>query len=109
MAMDKADLNNRFTYHAPVTPETADAHTAVRARCSELAHWLNTVCPDGRELALAITSLEGVMTWANAAIARHGGPAVPVAKVDRYGNHIEDDGFAGLEGYLEVPAHDTMA
>jgi hypothetical protein len=31
--------------------------------------------PEGREKALALTNLEQVMFWANAAIAREGGPS----------------------------------
>ena len=36
-----------------------------------MAERLETLCPDSRELALAITKLEEVVFWANAAIARH--------------------------------------
>lgn len=42
----------------------------VREQCRMLAHDLNDWLPEGREKALAITNLEQVMFWANAAIAR---------------------------------------
>ena len=68
--MDAAELANRFAYHPPKDPETAQAHGAVREACAYLAEFLNEVVPEGREKALAITSLETVMMWSNAAIAR---------------------------------------
>ncbi len=36
-----------------------------------MARSLDRWCPDSRELSLAITHLEEVVFWANAAIARH--------------------------------------
>ncbi|MFF2964215.1 hypothetical protein ACFVT1_36230 [Streptomyces sp. NPDC057963] len=64
------DLTHRFTYHAPVTRERAAAHATMRGACAGLAATIVDMCPDGREQALAITKLEEVMFWANAAIAR---------------------------------------
>lgn len=65
------DLNNRFAYHPPSTTAIGDKHAEVRANCASLAVWLDAELPDGREKSLAITSLEEVMMWANAAIARN--------------------------------------
>jgi hypothetical protein len=65
------DLETRFTFHAP-DDERADQHVAVRAECHRLADFLNYQLLDGREKSLAITKLEEVMFWANAAVARQG-------------------------------------
>ncbi|KLI04518.1 MULTISPECIES: Acb2/Tad1 domain-containing protein [Mycolicibacterium] len=71
-AASTADLVHRFAYHRPDT-EKVKAHEDVRARCGDLAHHLDHVLSGGREKALAITKLEEVMFWANAAIARSKG------------------------------------
>lgn len=74
--MDSGDLEVRFQYHAP-TPEIANIHSSVRLGCFDLALFLNKWLPEGREKSLAITHLEEVMLWSNAAIARNHS-AVPV-------------------------------
>jgi len=68
--MDSADILNRFAFHAATTDEKRDEHTSVRQSCRRLADHLNEVLPDGREKSLAITHLEEVMFWGNAALAR---------------------------------------
>lgn len=68
--MDSADLDHRFAYHAPPDDATVQAHQLIRRGCRDLATAINHAAPDGREKSLAITSLEEVMMWANAAIAR---------------------------------------
>lgn len=68
--MDQADLDNRFEFHAASSEEKRNEHTSVREQCRVLATALNEI-PEGREKSLAITHLEEVMFWANAAIARH--------------------------------------
>lgn len=70
--MDVIDLIRRFDYHPPRDTATAEAHTIIRQDCRALAEQINGICPEGREKALAITHLEEVMMWANAAIARAG-------------------------------------
>lgn len=68
--MDKADIANRFAFHAATDQEKRDAHGSVRQACRELADFIDDSVPDGREKSLAITGLEEVMFWANAALAR---------------------------------------
>lgn len=68
--MDVRDLENRFRHHAPKDDVVAMNHGAVRAGCLSLALLLEEIVPDGREKSLAVTNLEQVIFWANAAIAR---------------------------------------
>lgn len=68
--MDPRDIEHRFVFHAPSTEEEADAHISVRQQCRLLADCLNERLPDGREKSVAITRLEEVMFWGNAALAR---------------------------------------
>ena len=74
--MSALDMDNRFTYHPPLTQQRKDAHEAVRTWCLALAGHLDAELPDGREKSLAITKLEESMFWANAAIARVPEPAI---------------------------------
>lgn len=69
-AMDARDLEHRFAFHAASRQEKADEHASARQGCRQLADRLNELLPEGREKSLAITKLEEVMFWANAAIAR---------------------------------------
>lgn len=68
--MDSTDIENRFAFHAAPNQEKRDAHTSVRQACRQLADKLNESLPEGREKSLAITHLEEVMFWGNAALAR---------------------------------------
>jgi hypothetical protein len=65
------ELRIRFAYHAP-TPEKVTQHETVRENCFALAEYLTAELPESREKSLAITKLEEVMMWSNAAIARRG-------------------------------------
>jgi hypothetical protein len=71
--MNPEDIENRFAYHPPRTPERSEAHERVRQECRIFAGFLDHILPEGREKALAMTKLEEVMFWGNAAIARQGG------------------------------------
>ena len=66
---EQADLDNRFAYHR-ADDTTAVKHESVRFVCLEAAKAIVSMCPPGREQALAVTRLEEAMFWANAAIAR---------------------------------------
>ena len=68
--MAPEDIANRFDFHAATTEEKRNEHTSVRQACRALADDLNERLPDGREKSVAVTKLEEVMFWANAAIAR---------------------------------------
>ena len=62
---------SRFTYYPPQGGQP-ERYQAIRAKALELAHLLDDECPLSREKSLAMTKLEEVVMWANAAIARHG-------------------------------------
>lgn len=68
--MDTADLENRFTYHAPIGNQ-ASRYELIRQYGHELARVVNEAAPDSREKSLAITHAEQAVMWANAAIARN--------------------------------------
>ncbi len=63
-----AELENRFSYHAPDAAKVGQ-HESVRGACRSLAHQLDAILPNGRHKSLAMTALEEVMHWANAAVA----------------------------------------
>lgn len=67
-----ADLEKRFTYHAPKEGQPR-IYEELRDNAKGFAYKLKEVCPAGRELSLALTHLEEMVFWANAAIARAGG------------------------------------
>lgn len=67
--MDQQELDNRFTYHAPFGDQ-AQRYRKIRAFAKSFANFILAMTPESREQALAITKLEEVMMWANAAIAR---------------------------------------
>lgn len=64
------DIEKRFTYHAP-KPGQPEKYVALREKGKELAYLIASLCPNSREKSLAITKLEEVTFWANAAIARN--------------------------------------
>lgn len=74
-----ADVENRFGFH-PATAQTGPQHDAVRAAYRAMARYLVETLPGGRHQALAITSLQESMMWANAAIACDTVPGQPPAK-----------------------------
>lgn len=67
---DLKDLENRFAHHAPKDQTVADSHSYMRNQCFGLAVYIYMNVPNCRERSLAITNLEQVMMWSNAAIAR---------------------------------------
>lgn len=61
---------NNFTYHPP-KPDQVERYNTIRQKGKEFAIFLQSTCPNSRELSLAITNLEESIMWANAAIARN--------------------------------------
>lgn len=71
MKIDPNEVASRFAYYPASTKDVAMNHDSVRQLCRAVALELVTTCPASRELSLALTNLEQVCMWANAAIARH--------------------------------------
>jgi hypothetical protein len=63
-------IRNDFRSHA-LDKKGIERVDAVRISCEELGHFINAVCPDGREKHSALSHLEMVMFFANAGIARN--------------------------------------
>lgn len=63
------ELDMRFKHHKPDEKKIIK-YGMIRVSCRELADVINVNCPDSGEKSLALTNLEQVMFWANAAIAR---------------------------------------
>lgn len=63
------ELRQRFFYHPPPNQARIDAHAKVSQLCFDLAVELRDTCPNGRNLALALTALEDVRMRGNAALA----------------------------------------
>ena len=59
-----------FTYRAPFGTQ-AELYTKLRDNARVLANQIQTLCPDSKEKAFAITSLQQTIMWANASIAIH--------------------------------------
>lgn len=69
------DLANRFMFHPAALPEglqpQGDRYEHLRSMCLVLAREIARQSPPCREQSLAITKLEEVSMWVNAAISRH--------------------------------------
>lgn len=63
-------VRSDFTYH-PSNEEQGERMKAIRDNCYQLAHLILNLTPASREQSLALTNLEQVSMWANAAIARN--------------------------------------
>jgi len=67
---DKAQIENNFSYHAPMKDQYL-RYEQIREEGKKMAQLLVQDCPPSRELSLALTNLEQAIMWANAAIARN--------------------------------------
>ena len=65
----QTELMNRFVYHAPFGDQVQRYQT-LRDAGFQLAVLMHDLCPESRELSLALTKLDAVIMFANAAIAR---------------------------------------
>ena len=66
-------LNNDFTFHPPFGDQVS-RYEAVRYEAKKFAQFLMELAPESRELSLALTNLDQVVFWTNAAIARNEKP-----------------------------------
>jgi len=71
--MNPNDITNRFTYHPPKGSAQVEDYSKIRQGAKAFAEYINANVPESREKSLAITHLEEVVFWANAAIAREDG------------------------------------
>lgn len=71
MFIDPAEVASRFLYHQPSTEDVRRKHNSIRSLCHDLADDLLEICPESRELELALDRLDQVCMYANAAVARH--------------------------------------
>ena len=67
------ELQTRFTYHPP-TGSQSQRYEQCRSNANELAVWIIVSSPESREQSLALTALDEVVFWTNAAIARRENP-----------------------------------
>jgi len=68
--MQKEIIERNFTYQPPKEGQPKK-YEAIRDTAMLFALMLDELCPDSRELSLAMTNLEDCVMWANAAIARN--------------------------------------
>ena len=68
MNLNTKTLDHIFTYHPP-TGEQQARYQGLTQDARTLAFTILMVCPDSREKSLALTKLQEVRMWANAAIA----------------------------------------
>jgi hypothetical protein len=68
--MDIQEIEKRFTYHRPKENQP-DRYEAIRDNGKSFALLINAMCPESREKSVALTKLDEVVMWANAAIARN--------------------------------------
>ena len=69
-SVKRADLKRRFTYHSPNMGQKS-RYASIRDNAHNFATMLVSICPESRELSLALTKLEETVMWANASIARN--------------------------------------
>jgi alkyl hydroperoxide reductase subunit AhpC len=62
------DIENTFKYHAPKDGQ-ADRYVSIRDKAKELALLIAAETPVSREQSVALTHLQAVVMFANAAIA----------------------------------------
>lgn len=68
---DAAEIEKRFTYHAPKENQPERYNYLRSDLAKNLAFFILQQTPKSREQSLALTHLEESIFWANAAIARN--------------------------------------
>lgn len=63
-------IKRAFTFHEP-KGDQAKRYSCIRDTAKSFALVIESLCPESRERSLAMTRLEEVVMWANAAIARN--------------------------------------
>ena len=69
-ARQRRDIENRFTYHPP-RGDQAERYGEIRRLALDMETALAERCPESRELSTALTKLDEMVFFANAAIARN--------------------------------------
>lgn len=69
----KVDFRHRYKHHAP-TVDQVERYAAIREEIAKLAIFISERAQVSRELSTALTHLDAVMFYANAAIARNEAP-----------------------------------
>lgn len=69
--MTQLQLDVAFGPYKKPTDKTALKFQAIQQKTKELAQLIQDECPDSREKSTALTNLQGVKMWANAAVALH--------------------------------------
>lgn len=64
------NLKNNFTYHPPKEGQP-EKYSNIRELAHIYAEFLQSNCPQSRELSIALTKIEESVMWANASIARN--------------------------------------
>lgn len=64
------EIENRFTFHPPFGDQ-AERYGRMRSLAKALATEIVEGSPESREQSLALTKLDEVVFWTNAAIVRH--------------------------------------
>ena len=68
MAINQADIDNWFTYHAP-TPEQVGHYNAIREAAKAYAEVVNAHVPDSADKTAAMRTIRNSVMQANLAIA----------------------------------------
>lgn len=70
MTIDKAEIQNRVTFHAP-SPGGVNRHKALSDGAAAFMAIVEATVPEGREKSLAFTNIEQAKMWASAGVARN--------------------------------------